>query len=234
LKSNDLISYNKDRYFSKVTLKINGFSNCDNNWKGSSINQMNKESSEILTNILEIMNYFIFQIKLFDSKAKVHLLSPDDIGNITTNQYYSNGEHYHFALAMQFSGLTMVDVLSPTEVNGDINTFKSNIKENELLLYEELHSIALINYQKEDYLSSFYIINSAMEAMAEWYLKSYCHLTDNIQFYNEMMIGKSACNSCDLYKKYQSEINNELPIKANIPSLFTQLNDHPLQEGGFV
>lgn len=169
------------------------------------------------------MNYLIFHIKRFDSNAKVHILSPDDIGNITTNQYYANGEYYHFALAMQFSGLTMVNVLSPTFLDGNINDLKNQIKNDELLLYEELYSIALINYQKEDYLSGFYIVNSAMESMIEWYLKSYCYMTDNIEFYENFMLGKSSCNECVLYEKYHNELNGETPIKANIPSLFTQI-----------
>lgn len=223
LKSDDLVSYNKDRYFSKITLKIHGFSNCDNYWKGASITYKENESSEILAYILEVMNYFILHIKQFDNTSKVHLLAPDDIGNITTNQYYSNGKHYHYALAMQFSGFTMVDVLSPTFINGDINNFKHQINENELLLYEELYSIALIDYQKEDYLSGFYIINSAMESMVEWYLKSYCYITANIEFHDNMMEGKSSCNQCKLYNKYKDELNTEAPIKANIPSLFTQI-----------
>lgn len=222
-KNSDLVSYNKDRNFSKITLKINGFSNCDNYWQGPSINEIKNESSTILTLILEVMNYFVFCIKQFDNNAKVHLLALDDIGNITTNQYYSNEEHYHFALAMQMSGLTMVDVLSPTFVNGNIDEFKKRIDEDELLLYEELYSIALINYQNEDYLSGFYIINSAMESMLEWYLKSYCYMTDNIEFYESVMKGTSSCNQCKLYEKYQDELNSEAPIKSNIPSLFTQV-----------
>ncbi len=222
-KCDDLVSYNKDRYFSKITLKVKGFTNCDNYWRGSSIDCQKNESSEILTYILEVMNYLIFHIKRFDSNSKVHILSPDDIGNITTNQYYANGEHYHFALAMQFSGLTMVDALSPTFLDGNINDLKKQIKNDELLLYEELYSISLINYQKEDYLSGFYIVNSAMESMIEWYLKSYCYMIDNIEFYNSVMIGKSSCSECVLYKKYYNELNSETPIKANIPSLFTQI-----------
>ncbi len=222
-KCDDLVSYNKDRYFSKITLKVKGFSNCDNYWKGASIDCQKNESSEILTYILGVMNYLIFHIKRFDSNAKVHILSPDDIGNITTNQYYANGEYYHFALAMQFSGLTMVNVLSPTFLDGNINDLKNQIKNDELLLYEELYSIALINYQKEDYLSGFYIVNSAMESMIEWYLKSYCYMTDNIEFYENFMLGKSSCTECVLYEKYHNELNGETPIKANIPSLFTQI-----------
>jgi hypothetical protein len=147
-KCDDLVSYNKDRYFSKITLKVKGFSNCDNYWKGASIDCQKNESSEILTYLLGVMNYLIFHIKRFDSNAKVHILSPYDIGYITTNQYYANEEHYHFALAMQFSGLTMVNALSPTFLDGNINDLKKQIKNDELLLYEELYSIALIIKKK--------------------------------------------------------------------------------------
>jgi hypothetical protein len=222
-KSEDLISYNKDRYFSKITLQINGFSNCDNYWQGASVTKKDNESSEVLTTILEVMNYFIFHIKHFDNQSNVHIVSPDDIGNITTNQYYENGENHHFALAMQQSGLTMVDISSPTYLTGDINTFKRNIQESALLLYEELYSIALINYQNKDYLGSLIIINSAMEAMVEWYLRSYCYMTENIDFYEDMMLGKSVCNKCSLYTKYKDELGDELPIKPNKQSLFIQI-----------
>ena len=206
-----------------VLMEFSMFPTSPDGREGASVTKKDNVSSEVLTTILEVMNYFIFYIKHFDNQSNVHILSPDDIGNITTTQYYENGENHHSALAMQFSGLTMVDILSPTYVNGDVSIFKQNIQEGELLLHEELYSIALINYQNEEYLSSLIIINSAMEAMVEWYLRSYCYMTGKIDFYEDMLLGKSVCNKCSLYTKYKDELGDELPIKPNKPSLFIQI-----------
>lgn len=234
LKSDDLVSFNKDRFFSKIKLTIQGFTNCDAYWMGPSIKNLNSESSTLLMQILEIMNNFIMRIKLFDNNVKIHMITADDIGRITTEQFYSNGNQYHMSMALQLSGLSMVDVLSAQKVEGDVEDFRKNIFDSELLLYEELFSIALIDYSNENYLSAFMILHSATEAMIEWYLKSYCYITNKIEFYDNLMSGTSMYEDCQIYlEKQHDEANYEYPIKTNIPSLMTQVK-RVLMEAGIV
>ncbi len=224
----DVTSRIGDRHFSKIEIKIRGYTCTNNYWIGPDLEALSKESRNSKL-ALTITNQIILNAKLVDESLRLVLASQNDIGNITTTQYDSNDEQFHFSMALGFGGFALVDVLSRQELNEQqVRQLSKNLIDD-LLLHEELYAQALIERSNMNLIGAFYLLNSSAEAMIDYFLTSLSTLKEKKEQFEMFIKGDSYCKKCDLFKAATTII--EPPRSALPPSPFHKLKF--IQEIGF-
>lgn len=226
----DVSSRLGDRHFSKIEIKVKGFTCTDNYWRGPSLDDERQEPRNTQL-ALRLINQVILNAKLTNESLRLVLASQNDIGNVTTTQYDGDGEMFHFSLALGFGGFALVDVLSKQELNEEqTKQLAVRLTNRQLLLHEELYAQALIERASMNLTGAFYLLNSASEAMIDYYLALLSGLKGKIEIFEQFMKGNSFCTSCDLFNAAKNVL--EPPRAVLPPSPFQKLKF--LQEIGCV
>ena len=144
------------------------------------------------------------------------------MGTVTTEQFCGDGSSFHFAMSLGMGGHALTNILSKQELNeASLEIFKSNINSETLQLYQELYSRSLIEISNLDYVSGFFQINSACEAMIDYYLNKISVQNDAEELFKEMHEGKSICSECSYFLSIPSQAIP--PRKAMPPSPMQQV-----------
>ena len=149
------------------------------------------------------------------------LTTYNDIGTISTRQFDGNGHLHKLSLGLGFGGHALVDILSAQELKGKkLDNFLQKLKNSKPLLHDELYSNALIEYTNLNQLGAFYLLNSATEAMVDYFLERIASKNNQFDKYQEYFDGKSYCLECEIYK---TNPTREPPRKPIPPSPFKKL-----------
>lgn len=210
-----------DRHFSNVEVKVKGFTSTSNYWLGPNLENEYRVPWNIQIALL-VVNQVILNAKLLDASLRLVLASDNDIGTAITTQYDGDGEQFHFSISLGFGGLALVDCLSRQELGEkQANELSDRLMNHKLLLHEELYSQALIDRGNMNLIGAFYLLNSAAEAMIDYFVSLVAEIKGKSEVYGQFMKGNSYCLQCDFFKTSVS--NAEPPRAAVPPSVFQQI-----------
>lgn len=219
-RANEVTSRIGDRYFSDIELKFKGYTHTDNYWLGPNLTN-GQEFPQNANHALNAINQLIINAKLADEELRLVLTTYNDIGTISTRQFDGNGHLHKLSLGLGFGGHALVDILSAQELKGKkLDNFLQKLKNSKPLLHDELYSNALIEYTNLNQLGAFYLLNSATEAMVDYFLERIASKNNQFDKYQEYFDGKSYCLECEIYK---TNPTREPPRKPIPPSPFKKL-----------
>ena len=218
-KSDDLSSRIGDRYFSDIELKFKGYTNTDNYWFGPNISDQEFPKNAQLA--LSAVNHMILNAKLSDENLRLFLATYNDIGTISTRQFDGNGELYHYSIGLGLGGNSLVDVLTAQTIGeSKLDNLIQRLKKVKHPLHDELFANALIENSNLNLVGAFYLLNSATEAMIDYFLEIIAINHNQAEVYEEYFAGKSYCLECEIYKTHPTL---EPPRKPMPPSTFQKL-----------
>lgn len=210
----DVSSRLGDRHFSRVEVKVKGFTCTDNYWFGPDLENEQHAPQNIQFALL-VINQVILNAKLLNETIRLVLASQNDIGTAATTQYDGDGERFHFSLALGFGGLVLVDSLSRQELSEEqVKELTERLKNRKLLLHEELYAQALIEREQMNLIGAFYLLNSATEAMIDYFLFLLSTRNGRLETYEPFMKGDSYCSKCELFN---AAVDIEEPPRAVVP-----------------
>lgn len=215
-QASDLNSRLGDRHFSRIAIKLKGFTSTDNFWRGPSSAAHHQDPWSTRVAISSV-NFVLLAAKSLDESLRSVLATRNDIGTIETKQYYGDGEEFHFSLHLGFGGLALVDVLSKQELPPEsLDRLRGRLASGDpLYLHDDLYLSALIQLEAENVVGAFYLLNSATEALIDHSSESIFTKCGALPAYESFLRGESICRVCDLFT--QSTLT-EPPRQAMPPS----------------
>lgn len=228
--ADDVSSRVGDRHFSRVEVTIKGFTCTDNYWSGPDIDSEHQEPRNSRL-ALSAVNRVVLEAKLVDESLRIVIATQRDIGNVVTTQYDGDGTALHLSIGLTFGGFALVDALSRQQITvAQCQILSERLSFESIAMHESLYAQALIQRDADNAVGAYYLLNSATEAMIDRFLFSLCQKINAANELNNFLLGKSICETCEIFKG--SSIAIDPPRSANPPSPFQRLKF--LQEIGIT